>query len=95
MRGAESDRDGKIGAHPHRKQLQAIAARDFGCQREMRRRRFGVRRNAHQPRNDQAMTVAAGGKKAIGVLWQDAGFLRLRAGIDLHEAAPMILATLL
>ena len=43
------------------------------------------RRNAHQARHRQAVAVAAGGEKSVGLLRQHAGLLRLGAGIDLDE----------
>ena len=39
----------EIGAHAHRQEFQAVAPRDLGGEREMRRRRLAERRNAHQP----------------------------------------------
>ena len=76
---------GIVRAHAHRQQLQAVARRDLGGQREMRRRRFVGRRNAHQPVDRQPISVAAPRQKRIGILRQHAGLLRLGAGVDLDE----------
>ena len=75
----------KSALMPIDKSFSPLRARDLGGEREMRPRRFLERRNAHQPGNRQAVFVAAGGEKRIGVLRQHAGLLRLGAGIDLDE----------
>ena len=55
MGGAQLDRGREIRAHAHRQQLEPVAPRDLGGEREMRPRRFVERRNAHQPGNGQAV----------------------------------------
>jgi hypothetical protein len=85
MRGAELDRDRKIGAHAHRQILQAIARSDLGCQREMRRRGIVDRRDAHQAGNDEAIFLAAACNEGVGLAGRDAGLLRLLAGVQLDE----------
>ena len=42
------------------------------------------RRNAHQAVHAQAVFAAAAGDEGVGLLRQDAGFLRLGAGVDLQ-----------
>jgi hypothetical protein len=51
----------------------------------MRPRRLVERRNAHQPRNGQAVDRAALVEKRVSVLRQHAGLLRLGAGVDLDQ----------
>ena len=58
---------------------------DLGGQREMRRRRFVGRRDAHQAGDREPVGLAAGLEEVVGGFRQDAGLLRLGAGIDLDE----------
>src|SRR6185312_10911187 len=83
--GAEGDGDLEVGAHAHRQQREPVAPGDLRGQREMRRRCVVERRNAHQAGDREAVTLAAGGDEAVGLLRLNAGFLGLGAGIDLDE----------
>ena len=75
---AEGDRRLEIAAHPHRQRREPEALGDLGEQREMRRRRFLERRDAHQPVDREAMHFAAAVDECVGFLRQDARLLRLR-----------------
>ena len=85
MGRAEPDRDREVRAHAHGEQRQAIAGRDLCREREVRRRRFVERRDAHQAGDGEAVFVAAARDEGIGVLRQHARLLRLGAGVDLDE----------
>jgi len=66
MSGAELDCCGKIGAHTHREIFQPVVRSDFRGQREMRRRRFVDRRDAHQAGNHQAIFLPAARNEGVG-----------------------------
>src|SRR5690349_2420608 len=63
MGGAECNRSRIIRTHPHGQKAKPIAAGDLGGKRKMRRRRFVVGRQAHEPRNGEAIAIAAGGEE--------------------------------
>ena len=85
MRRTKRDGSCIVGAHPHRQQLEPIARGDLRGEREVRRRRLFGRRDAHQPRNRQAVSVAAPDDEGIGVFRMNARLLRLGAGVEFDE----------
>src|SRR5579884_3382268 len=85
MRGAELDGGGKIRAHAHRQEPEAVALGDLGGERKMRARSLVHGRKAHEAGNRETVSLAAGGEKCIGLLRQYARLLRFRPGIDLDE----------
>ena len=86
MGGAEPHRRLVVGAHAHADLGQAVARGHLGQQGEVQRRLLVDRRDAHQPDDRQLVDVAAGGDEGIDVVRQDAGLLRLLAGVDLDVA---------
>ena len=85
MCGAKRDCGRKVCAHAHRQELQPIATRDFGREREMRSRCLVKRRNAHEAGDGQPIFIPTRRKERIGILRQHAGLLRFCAGIDFDE----------
>ncbi len=72
MGGAEGDCCLEIGAHAHGEQAQPVALCDLGGERKMRRRRFVIWRNTHQPGNFEAVILLACREKGVGILRQHA-----------------------
>src|ERR1035437_9435492 len=87
MSSAQLDRGHEIRAHAHRQQLEPVAPRDLGGEREMRPRRLVERRNAHQPRNGQAVD------RADASLAVDASIISARITATVTANKGAILAT--
>ena len=85
MRGAKLGGNSIIGAHAHAQPGQRVARGDLGQQRKMRRRVVFGGRDAHQPINLQAMSVAAFFDKPVRIMGRNSSLLGLFAGVDLNQ----------
>src|SRR3984957_18610621 len=86
-RGAEADGGLEVCAHSHRPAAKAVARRELGGLREARAGRPVGRPNAHHALERQAELVAAAGDEGVRFTGDDAGLLRLLAGVDLDVEA--------
>ena len=85
MGRAEADRGLEIGAHSHAEERKAALGGELLQQREMQRRLFVHRRNAHQPDDGKLQSVTAMRDEARDILRRDARLLRLLAGVHFDE----------
>jgi len=85
MRGAETDRNLEILAHPHAEIRQALFSCELGQKRKMGAGIFVRRRNAHEPFHGKLEFIAREADEFRGVAWRDAGLLRLLARVDLNQ----------
>jgi hypothetical protein len=75
----------KIRRHTHGEEAQSVAGGNLGREGKMRGRRFINRRNAHETRNREPISIAASFQEIVCRLRQYSRFLRFGASVDLDE----------
>src|SRR5690348_4384648 len=85
--GAKSDRGLEVGAHAHGELGEAVSRRDLGGEREVGAGRLFEGRDAHQALDGEPERAAAARDERVSFERDDAGLLRLLAGVDLDVEA--------
>ena len=88
--GAKGDGLLEVAAHAHAQLFQAEPRGDLGEQRKMHGRLLVEGRDAHQAFDHETVFVPASRHKGVRLAGKDAGFLRLFAGIHLHQQARVL-----